>query len=173
MIALAELGRRALPYLIAAALVAAVLFGAYRHGVSVTDAEWQAKWSEQAAELATARAEAERIQRDEEQRRQTAIERVRDDAQREIDKAAADVVTANAAAVSLREQAKRLAERGSSACSSSGPAVAGKAASGAAVVLADVLARLDQRTGELAEAYDRARAAGDACERAYDAVRGD
>jgi hypothetical protein len=38
------------------------------------------------------------------------------------------------------------------------------------MVLADLLSRADERAGELAAAYDRARAAGLACEQAYDAL---
>jgi hypothetical protein len=38
-------------------------------------------------------------------------------------------------------------------------------------VLADVLGRADDRAGELAAALDASRAAGLACERAYDALR--
>jgi hypothetical protein len=38
------------------------------------------------------------------------------------------------------------------------------------MVLADLLSRADERAGELAAAYDRARASGLACERAYQSL---
>lgn len=46
----------------------------------------------------------------------------------------------------------------------------GQAATRAAMVLSDLLARADKRTESLAEALDRARAAGRQCEREYDAL---
>jgi hypothetical protein len=52
------------------------------------------------------------------------------------------------------------------------PAGGGEAAAGPGLVLADVLGRSDGASGELAEAYDRARIAGLACEAAYDTVKG-
>lgn len=165
-----ELARRVAPYLIALGLVFAALFGAYRHGVNTTTTEWQAKWNAQAAEMAVARAHAERIQRDEEQRRQFEIERVRNDARKQIQQAAADAAAATAAADGLRQQAQRLAARASEGCGNPGLTIRSKAAATAGVVLANVLARADEAAGELAAAYDRARAAGAACERAYDAV---
>lgn len=41
---------------------------------------------------------------------------------------------------------------------------------GRALLIADVLGRADQRAGELAEYADRARIAGQQCERDYDAL---
>ena len=39
------------------------------------------------------------------------------------------------------------------------------------MVLSDLFQRADQRAGELAAAYDRARIAGLACERGYENLR--
>lgn len=161
---------RIIPYAVAAGLAALVLWLAYQHGVSTTTADWAARWEKQGRELAAAKAKAERIQRDEEQRRQADIEKVRDYAREQIERAQADAAAAADAADGLRKQARRLAARASQAGSHSAAAGGSKTAPGAAVVLADVLARADQRAGELASAYDRARAAGNACERAYDAL---
>ena len=47
---------------------------------------------------------------------------------------------------------------------------ASKAATRAAMVLADVLKRADQRAGDLAATADQARARGMTCEKAYDAL---
>jgi len=38
-------------------------------------------------------------------------------------------------------------------------------------VLSELFQRADKRAGELAAAYDRARIAGQACERSYDSMR--
>ncbi|AMQ45051.1 endopeptidase [Aeromonas veronii] len=139
----------------------------YTEGAHDKELEWSAKWNKQATELATARADAELAARSAEQRRQADIERVRQDAEKQIASAERDAVAADAVAVGLREQAGRLAKRASQCASDSGSAQSGDAAGQSAVVLADLLGRADARAGELAKAYDRARAAGLACQRAY------
>lgn len=155
----------------ALAIALCALWGAYRHGVNVTDTAWQSKWDKQALELATAKAKAIELVREEEQRRQTAIDGVRQHAEQQIARAEADAAAADAAADSLREQAKRLAARAGQCTSHPTATQSGKATAQPSVVLADVLGRADARAGELAAAYDRSRAAGLACERAYDALR--
>lgn len=139
----------------------------YTEGAHDKELEWSAKWNEQAAELATVRADAELAAREAEQRRQADIEKVRQDAEKQIASAERDAVAADAVAVGLREQAGRLAKRASQCASDSGAAQSGDAAGQSAVVLADLLGRADARAGELARAYDRARASGLACQRAY------
>lgn len=137
-------------------------------GYARADLEWQAKWDAEAARRSAETTKAEQAARAEEQRRQQAIDEVRADAQKEIDIAEADAAAAADAADGLREQARRLAARASQCPGNSGPAGTGQATSKAGLVLADVLRRSDERSGQLAAAYDRARAAGLACERAYD-----
>lgn len=139
----------------------------YTDGAHDKDLEWSAKWNEQAAELATARAATVVAAREAEQRRQADIERVRQDAEQQIATAERDAAVADAAAVGLREQASRLALRASQCARHSGTAQSGDAAGQPAVVLADLLSRADARAGDLARAYDRARASGLACQRAY------
>ncbi|HAB02148.1 MAG TPA: DUF2514 domain-containing protein, partial [Pseudomonas sp.] len=46
----------------------------------------------------------------------------------------------------------------------------GQTATRAAMVLSDLLARADARAGELAQAYDQARIAGQLCEASYNAL---
>lgn len=172
---------KAAPY-VAGGLVVAILLGSglalyqyrysegYRVGEQTERLEWQAKWSRQAAELADAKAKNLELVREEEQRRQDEIEKVRRDAEQDIARAEADAAAANTVAGSLREQARRLASRASQCAGNPGTAQGGQAAGQSALVLADLLSRADARAGELAAAYDRARAAGLACERAYDAL---
>lgn len=161
----------ALWYAVKLAVVYFLLWGLRQHGYSEgahdKELEWSAKWNEQAAELATVRADAEVAARKAEERRRADIERVRQDAEEQIASAERDAVAADAVAVGLREQAGRLAKRASQCASDSGAAQPGDAAGQSAVVLADLLGRADARAGELARAYDRARASGLACQRAY------
>jgi hypothetical protein len=119
------------------------------------------------ARLASAAQAAEFEARKTEYRRQYDIERVQTDASKQIEQARADARAADASADSLRKQAARLAGR---ACQNTGVTGSSHTTNSTAVVLADVLARIDARAGELAAAYDRARIAGLACEQSYRAI---
>ncbi|MGU5813863.1 DUF2514 family protein [Aeromonas hydrophila] len=164
----------AVSFLVGALVIAALAGGGvtlYRSGHSAGEEgerkTWQAKWDRQSAELAEARAQNTQLAREEEQRRQRAIEKVRQDAEQQIARVETDAAAASAIAAGVLEQARRLATRASQCASHSGAAQSGDAAGQSAVVLADLLGRADARAGELARAYDRARTAGLACERAY------
>jgi len=156
---------------IAAAIAIGCLFGAYQHGVNVTDAKWEKQQSDAKAAQATLRAEEERTARETEQRRQAEIESIRADAQKQIQNAQADARDADLASERLRKQADRLAQSVRSCPRDTGAADRGKTAPSPAMVLSDVLSRMDARARELAAAYDRSRIAGSACTAAYDAIR--
>lgn len=83
--------------------------------------------------------------------------------------AQADAVDARSAADRLRQRARALAATncpaGDTAAAASGPA-----ASAPGDLLADMLERLDGAMGVIGEYADRARIAGQACERSYDAL---
>lgn len=128
---------------------------------------WQAKWDRQSAELAEARAQNVKLAREEEQRRQHAIDKVRQDAEQQIARVETDAAAASVVAAGVHEQARHLAARAGQRTSQSNVTQSGDAAGQSAVVLADLLSRADARAGELAKAYDRARASGLACQRAY------
>lgn len=169
---------KVLPFLAGALVIAAMAGGGvalYRSGHSAGEEgerkTWEAKWNEEAARLATARTKAELKAREEEQRRQVEIDEVRDHAQEQIAQAQADAAAAGVESGRLREQARRLAARASQCASYPGAAQGGPATGQPAMVLADLLSRADERAGELAAAYDRARASGLACERAYESLR--
>ncbi|MFQ1985191.1 DUF2514 domain-containing protein [Aeromonas veronii] len=169
---------KVLPFLAGALVISALAGGGmaiYRSGHAAGEEgerkTWQAKWNEEAARLATARTKAELKAREEELRRQAEIDEVRDHAQEQIAQAQADAAAAGVESGRLREQARRLAARASQCTSSPSTAQGGPAAEQPAVVLADLLSLADERAGELAAAYDRARASGLACERAYDFLR--
>jgi hypothetical protein len=163
---------RILPYIAAALLVATALFGAYHHGVSVTNATWQAQWNARDTLDALAKAENEAAARAQEQVYQQSINKAVQDGQRLIDQATTDAAAARSSAGSLRGAADSLAARlaASQESGNSCTATASKAATRAAMVLADVLKRADQRAGELAEVADQARARGLTCEHAFDGL---
>ncbi len=165
-----QMMRRAIPYLLAFAGALACLWWAYSHGVSVTTTEWQGKWDKQALELSEAKTKAVILVREEERRRQSSINKVREDAEKQIALAERDALAASDAAAGVLEQAKRLAARAGKCPGNPSTTQPGPPATEPGVVLADVLGRADARAGDLAAAYDRSRAAGLACERAYDAL---
>ncbi|MCF5855594.1 DUF2514 domain-containing protein [Aeromonas veronii] len=157
------------------ALVIAALAGAgvalYQFGRSAGEEgerkTWQAKWDRQSAELTEARAQNVQLAREEEQRRQRVIDKVRQNAEQQIARVETDAAAASVVAAGVHEQARRLAARACQRTSQSNVTQSGDAAGQSAVVLADLLSRADARAGELAKAYDRARASGLACQRAY------
>lgn len=163
---------RLLPYIAAIALAAGALFGAYHHGVTVTDDKWQSEWNARDTRDAEAKAANEAAERAKEQARQLSINKAIQDGQRTIDQATADASTARAAADGLRGAVDTIAARlaASEASGNSCTAAASKAATRAAMVLADVLKRADQRAGDLATVADQARARGLTCEQAFDSL---
>lgn len=153
------------------ATVLGILYAAYSHGVAVTDAKWNAKWSNQQLLQAKNAATATTLNRNEEQRRQTAANQVGSDARDQIKMATDAGTTADAAGDRVRNAAGKLAA--GARCSPSDPGIAerGQAAIRAAMVLSELFQRADKRAGELAKAYDAARIAGKTCEGAYDSLR--
>ncbi|RMV43539.1 DUF2514 domain-containing protein [Pseudomonas syringae group genomosp. 3] len=145
--------------------LAGALYGAYRHGVTVTDLAWKAKWAEQVSAQSEAVATTTTEYRTEEQRRQKAANQVANDARQEQTAALTDAAVADAAGDRLRVEAGKLAGATSCAPGNTGAAERGKAATRAAMVLSDLLGRADARAGELAKAYDQSRIAGLACNR--------
>jgi len=164
---------------LAVGAVVVALYGAHawdRHRAAAAAradgaAEVTARWQAERVEAQRAAIAAEQAARGEEQRRVAAAGEIANAAQRQIDQAHADAVRARTESRGLRDAAARAA----AACSGGGAegaaaAESGASASGAGVVLADVLGRADDTAGELAAAFDAARAAGLACQRIYDAV---
>jgi hypothetical protein len=151
--------------------IAAILYGAYRHGESVADTRWQLKWADQQTLQAKGLAAATTENRNEEQRRQAAVNQVGKNAKEQTKSAGADGAGADAAGDRVRQQAGTFAAGSSCAPVDPGAARRGASATRAAMVLSDMFQRADKRAGELAKAYDAARIAGLACERSYGALR--
>jgi hypothetical protein len=161
---------RILPYVAAVLLVAGALFCAYHQGVTVTNGTWQSAWNDRNTQDAKAKAQNETRERVKEQAYQQSINKAVQDGQRIIDQATADASAARASADSLRGAADNLARRlaVSEASGNSCTAAASKAAARAAMVLADVLKRADQRASDLAAVADQAGARGMTCQKLYD-----
>jgi Protein of unknown function (DUF2514). len=145
-------------------------WAAYQHGLSVERANAGQASAQRDSGDRLAEVIGERDARQEEQRRAQAQEEARAHAQEERTIADAGAASADAAGQRLRNDAARFA----ATVSCSGPDTAtiarGQAATRAAMVLSDLLTRADERAGELATALDRARIAGQQCEREYDAL---
>lgn len=112
--------------------------------------------------------EAGNTARQEEQRRQSAVNKEASDAREQNKAAGVDAGTADAAGERLHVEAGKFA---AAACSDPGVAQRGASATRAAMVLSELFQRADKRAGELAAAYDRARIAGLACEGSYEGIR--
>lgn len=142
----------------------------YQHGRSVERTEAAAASAQRDSGDRLAEVLGERGAREEEQRRAAAHEEVRAHAQEQRTIAEGAAAGADAAGQRLHDEAGKLAA--AVGCPGQDPAFAARseAARRAAMVLSDLLARADARAGELAAAYDRARIAGLACEKSYNAL---
>lgn len=170
---------------LAAAIVGALIAaGAQQMRVSALKAEHAeykaeqaALWRKQAdltAEAHKLALEADRAATQREQTLTATIESNAKEAKNAQTRIAADRDRARAAEHRLRDQLATLVQRyRADGTPGANPAAAGHQppAGDAIGVLADVLGRADQRAGILADAADRAHAAGLACERDYDAAR--
>ncbi|AMA46230.1 DUF2514 domain-containing protein [Pseudomonas alabamensis] len=152
-------------------LVLASYWGAYQHGRSVERSQALAASAQRDSGDRLAEALGQRDAREEEQRRAQAQEEARAHAHEQHQVADAGAAGADAAGQRLQHDAAQLAATVS--CPGPDPAAVarGQAATRAAMVLSDLLARADVRAGELAKAYDRARIAGEQCAREYDELR--
>ncbi|AOI57451.1 DUF2514 family protein [Burkholderia diffusa] len=119
-----------------------------------------------AAAAQKAQLDAVAAARAEEQRRIAAQSEIAKDANQQRTAALADAFAARAAAGGLHQRVDQLV----AAARHSAASAASPATGDALDLLADVLGRADQRAGELAEYADRARIAGQQCERDYDAL---
>lgn len=133
--------------------------------------EVQREWDKDKADRISA-ALAQKVQADKDRAALEAQQQENDrDAQLQIDAARADAARARSLAQRLRDAADArarsdLAHQATRAQGISPPAEA------SCGVLADVLKLADERAGILAEYADRARIAGQQCERDYDAITG-
>jgi hypothetical protein len=152
------------------ALACGALFGAYHHGETVKDAEWQAKWDKEVAKQAEAKANTEESARTEELRRINSNQQAQAHAIQSTAVAQTDADATVVSSDSVQLAATKLAA-GPSSCSGHSAAAAGSPpANHAAMVLSDLLTRADKRAADLAALADKSRIAGLACEAAYDGL---
>ncbi|MBK5002957.1 DUF2514 domain-containing protein [Pseudomonas sp. S31] len=143
---------------------------AYQHGRSVERAQAAQASAKRDSGDRLAEVLGERSARQEEQRRAQAQEEARAHAQKERTIADAGAAGSDAAGQRLRDDSAKLAATVSCPGTDTAAVARGQAATRAAMVLSDLLTRADERAGELAQAYDRARIAGLTCEAAYNAL---
>lgn len=122
------------------------------------------------AAAAMAAASAVMAARAEEQRRQAEIQESADVAKTQAAAARRDASDARGRHDRLQQYATELAASCGAPASDPAAAAGSAPATGAGLVLADLFGRADQRAGQLAEYADQARIAGQACERAYQAL---
>ncbi|NWB94637.1 DUF2514 family protein [Pseudomonas gingeri] len=164
------LGRFA-PYLVALLLVGAGLFGAYHHGETLANSQWQARWNKRDADDQQTRADAEAHARVLEQQRQQQAEQVQRDATQRLEQARTDAAGAGAAADGLRNRVQVLLHAASGGSGHSGTCTGGPTVTNPGNLLAVVLDQSVQRNRELAAVADTARVKGLACEAQFDALK--
>ncbi|MBA1321175.1 DUF2514 domain-containing protein [Pseudomonas plecoglossicida] len=155
---------------IALLLVVGSYWLTYQHGRSVERADAAVVTADRDSGDRLAEVLGERNARAEEQRRAQAQEEARAHAHEERTIADTGAAGADAAGQRLRDDAEKLAASVDRPGTDTAAIARGQAATRAAMVLSDLLARADARAGELAKAYDRARIAGLACEASYNAL---
>lgn len=156
---------------IAAAIVLALLYAPYRYGVHETNEKRDSQDNAALAKANAKVAEAEGKARAIEDGWRKKFDELGADTAKQIEAAKADAADADAASNRLRKQTERLTASLRSCPAGAATSEGGETRARAAMVLSDVLSRMDARARELAEAYDRSRIAGSACQSAYDAIR--
>lgn len=165
---LGPLGR----YLLLVGAFAALLGGVYAWGEHAGRRDVQGRWDRERLQQVAAAASASEAARLEEQRRAAAQQEIVDESVRIQARVVADAAAARDAAGGLRERVAAVAARCGASAPDPAASAPGPAASSPGDLLADVFGRLVVRAGELAVVADQRGAAGSACERAYDSLRG-
>lgn len=129
---------------------------------------YQAEQARQVADVARGMTAMSEAYRAEEQRRQASVEIIRKEARDNEELTRSNAYAAGGAAERLRLAGRAIA--GTTSCKP-GTTTGSEAAKAAADMLADVLARLDEATGELARTADERGVAGETCWRTLN-IRG-
>lgn len=159
---------------LAIALAATVVAGVQSYRLQVERTAHEKTKTAHALQLAKQEADARKAVEDartEEQRRTKAVQEIANEAESKLEVARADAGRARVAADGLRRQlaAFTAAHRGA-ACPGAGTASPGPAAGAAVDLLADLFQRNTDALIEIGEYADRARIAGEACEKVYDSL---
>jgi hypothetical protein len=158
--------------LLAGLLLWGVHHNSYESGKFDSNRDWKLEWAKRDAKDLLELAGRQEQERTEEQRRQNQINQVTADAQTQLDKARLDAANAQSAAdklqLTIANIRRQLAASETSKLSSAASTSTARAT--ATDMFAQLLIESDRAAGEYAKAADRARIAGLACERSYDAV---
>jgi hypothetical protein len=151
-------------------VVSLIAYGGGRWQQSHSEAvKYEGEKTKAALSAAADQIKATDLARAEEQRRAVAQTEIANAAKKDAEEARLDARTADAAADGLRKRINELLA--AARASQDSAATSGSASAGDPLgVLADVLEKSDRRAGIVAEYADSARIAGQACERAYDAL---
>lgn len=133
-------------------------------------AETQRKYAEQMGYLEREASLATDAAREEEKRRTAEVQKVADEAHKDLERARADAAAAVDAGQRLRDRIAAITAGCGRATGHPGSASGGAPAVATADLLADMQRRLDEAQDRIAEFADRSHAAGNACQRAYDKV---
>ncbi|MFJ5452962.1 DUF2514 family protein [Pectobacterium jejuense] len=161
------------------ALVAFLIWGfshwRYTAGRDDANAAWQSKWDRRNTADAEALVKRQSEERQEERRRQEAINAISTNAQREIEQTQSDAANAQSTAVGLQSAIGKLKRQlaASETGRISAIAATGAAKAEAAILLAELLSESDKAAGEYATEADAAYRAGLTCELSYDAITGE
>ncbi|MCH7302060.1 DUF2514 domain-containing protein [Pseudomonas capeferrum] len=145
-------------------------WGAYQHGISLERAKGGQVSAQRDRGDRLAEVIGERSARQEEHRSADAQQEARVKAHEERTIADAGAAGADAAGQRLRDEGAKLAATVSCPGTDTAAIARGQAATRAAMVLSDLLDRSVATNRELAQAYDRARIAGEQCSREHDAL---
>lgn len=156
--------------LAAAMVLVASHWGAYEHGRNVEQVQAGQATAQRDSGDRLAEVIGERGARQQEHQRAQAQEEARAHAYEKHQAADAGAAGADAAGQRLHDEGAKLAATVSCPGTDTAAIARGQAATRAAMVLSDLLARADARAGELAKAYDQARIAGELCEASYNAL---
>ena len=156
--------------ILAVVVLLASHWAAYQHGLSVERANARQASAQRDSGDRLTEVIGERSARQKEQRRVDVREEVRADAFEERTIADVGAVDADAAGQRLRSESTQFAAAVSCPGTDTAAVARGEAATRAAMVLSDLLSRSVETNRELAQAYDRARIAGEQCAREHDAL---
>ena len=165
-----ELLRRWWPAIAVVAALGASHWLTYQHGKSVERGDWEPRWTQRAADDATARADAEKAERAKEQASQLQVEKVQRDATQALEQERLVAAGERAATERVRSELAKLQTRLRGASASPAIGASSASATRAAMVLSELYGSCQGRLGEVSSAFDRARIAGLACEAQIDGL---
>ena len=143
----------------------------YSSGYDKADTAWSDKWNKRDLADSKARKEFTEQQRRIELQRQGAIDAIQEQAQKDIAKAQRNAAAAAAESDRLQHGIEQAIAQLRASGGNTSTTISSTTRASTSSLLAVLFREIDTAAGIYAAEADRARAAGLACERAYDAVR--